>query len=39
LDQEIQSFFMKNIKDKTSDFSLNKISILIESANSIRLDA
>jgi hypothetical protein len=25
LDKEVKNFFMKNIKDKTSDFSLNKI--------------
>jgi len=25
LDKEIKSFFMQNIKNKTSDFSLNKI--------------
>ena len=25
LDKEIKSFFMKNIKNRTSDFSLNKI--------------
>ena len=25
LDKEIKSFFMKNMKNKTSDFSLNKI--------------
>ena len=25
LDKEIKSFFMENIKNKTSDFSLNKI--------------
>ena len=25
LDKEVKNFFMKNIKNKTSDFSLNKI--------------